>query len=320
MSLIKYIKQHLNEDAGKGNKRIRVRYFIEAMDVCGRAFREIYAKHESRFPRASALGHPARRLWYMRQFPAEREQVDGMMQLTFFIGKVVEAFFVLCARVSGASLEGYQKRGSWDIDGLKDANGNQVTITGSIDYMYRAEDGGLSIRDLKTCNDRAYAVKWKNFESFAEQDHYGYLYQAVSYEAMFGVPFSGWDIVNKNYSDMKEVNVPADWPIMFTNLKGDIETKLKLAYGDIRPEKCYDDIVEEYNPINNSHSGKTGNMKAAFECARCPFSYKCFPDAVRAKRGRTNIIYTKFSGYVIAGVKIIEEDKEDEFQDTSNSK
>ena len=312
MSLIKILKDHLNKEAAKGRLKVKPIYLWEALESCRTGFKEIYAKHESRFPRASALGHGARRLWFMRQFPDKREKVDGMMQFTFFIGKIAEAFYVLLARMAGAGIKNVQKRGKWVLDDVLDDKGKPIIITGSIDYMYEDENTPLEIRDMKTANDYAYNTKWRSFDSMIDNDHYGYLEQAVTYQNMHGVPFGGWDVVAKNYSDLKEVDTPDDWDVIHDMVTRGIKDKLKQAYGDEMPDFCYEEDEEVYYPKDNSHEGATGNWKANTTCTRCPFNKTCYPDAVRAKRGTTDIIYTEFNGFKIKGVRILPPEEEDE--------
>jgi hypothetical protein len=232
-------------------------------------------KKDRRFPRASALGHGARRLWFMRQFPDVAEDFNINTRMTFIQGHLLEAVVILFLKEAGVEIEqtqtsGKAKYGEWEVSGTID-----VIIDGKI-------------WDIKAVNGWSFKSKFKDAISLAQNDGYGYIEQAATYELTHKLPFGGWIVVNREAGEIKVID--AD-PIreVFPKVREEIQEKLSKAYGADMPSQCYNFVWETYK------KNKTGRIVADSRCSRCPFNDKCFPNFKRENKsnGLTIIIQEK---------------------------
>tara|TARA_R100000951_G_scaffold63860_3_gene53622 strand:+ start:3314 stop:4003 length:690 start_codon:yes stop_codon:yes gene_type:complete len=115
------------------------------------------------------------------------------LRLKMLAGTVLEPLFVLLMKEAGVEFDATQ--GKTEIKVTDD-----FTMFGSYDYIIDGE-----VIDLKTTNMFSYSGKFKNQDTFAENDKYGYLGQAICYAKGAGKPFGGWHVLETNFFNFKEL-------------------------------------------------------------------------------------------------------------------
>lgn len=284
----------LDEHGGKGTIEIPEEVMEEYLNSCRKALESVFNKNKFRFPRPSGLGHPARKMWYMRNQPKlfEGEHIPAELRRTFYKGHMLEAFYVALFKMAGVPVEATAKKISLELDG--------ETITGELDHII----GGM-IFDSKTANDFSFQGKWKDQHTLYAKDNYHYVTQAAAYSKAEGIPFKGWFVYNSNNSSHKFVpteGLPLDHELEH------VEHNLKLSKQKEAPSYCYTPVEEEYKPKGHKTPYKTGNKHLNTECVKCPayISGDCKPAKVVAI-GKTNygeIHYTEFKKNHKAYVKV----------------
>lgn len=299
MSLVKDVKKLLNTHGGKGTKTISDEIMNEYLEACKSALEGMLAESKFKFPRPSSLNHGARKMYYMLNEPElfQAEEIPYNLRITFFLGHVSEAMLFALGQVAGTPFDATQK--------YTEHKFGDVTVGGTLDYMANGE-----IRDVKTANDRAYTTKWKNASSLAEHDVYGYLRQAALYSAGEQKPFTGWDVLNKNTGELKEVNVNHDINLGFELLG--IEHDLQEAYSKEIPPVCHQPVDEVYAPRGRAPI-VTGNKHLNPICVKCPvrLAGKCSPAKIVAvgKRSYGDVLYTEFNKAVNPHIKVVIEEE-----------
>jgi hypothetical protein len=309
----KLLEDHLLSNAQKGLVEADEEIVQQALSDIAHALCGVYKKRKSHFPRASALGYGARRLWFMRNNPDVSEDLSEMTQ-TFLMGHVLEAVEIFLMKMAGYEIRNVQAHGI--------AKFGEIDVPGSIDLEMKL-DGEWKVVDIKTANNWAYGDKWKDAETLLAKDTYGYIEQAAVYERIRGLEFAGWWVINKDNYAKKFISAE---PIRgdIDRAKQRIEANLKLAHEKEMPEPCHDIEAETYHPKNKNTRAEcktvfnlveledgsflTGNYKTKTECARCPFNKTCFPTGKPATRGKTKLLYIGEIGFEIPGVKIVEEE------------
>lgn len=293
----KFVAEH-------GNKGL-VQPSEAQLDAAVGALREAlvgqFKAHKSYYPRASKLFYPARRMWYMKRFPDEAEPTTAEKQATFFTGHALEAWFMLWLQLAAPSGK-FQVRDAQAKGELK--LGGEV-IRGTIDLVIEEDGQAPKVWDVKTTNDEHFGTKWQSFDTLVANDSYGYIEQAAVYAASRGMDFGGWIVINKDKGDFKLVDVPEDGFLIFEQALANIEEKLVLAQKDEIPPLCYEPFQEV------SKGELTGNVRVALACARCPYVEKCFPNAIKARRGQQPIYFLTLKNRA-NNVKIIHAEPENE--------
>lgn len=149
-------------------------------------------------------------MWLILNGRGEEIQNDFSpeLRLKMLAGTVLEPLFVLLMKEAGVKFDATQ--GFAEIQVTDD-----FKMKGSFDYIIDGE-----VWDLKTTNMFSYSGKFKNAETFVEQDKYGYLGQAKSYELGAGKPFAGWHALETNFFNFKELR------------SDDMQYEMDLAWDD----------------------------------------------------------------------------------------
>lgn len=295
MSLVSKVKTLLTKHGGKGTKKIPQ----DVMDVyladCKAALESVFVESKFKFPRPSSMNHGARKMYYMKNEPElfGGEEIPYNLRITFYQGHMLEAFLVAVAKMAGVKFDAVQK--------YTELHTGSATIGGTLDYIVDGE-----VRDAKTANDRAYTTKWKNAESLQEHDPYGYVRQGAIYSAAEKLPFTGWDVINKNTGELKAVNAKG---LNFDLERMEMEHELELAYGDEIPPVCHQPVEEVYRPRGRAPI-VTGNKHLHTNCVTCPvrLAGKCEPAEIVAtgKRSSGNgVYYTEFNKAVNPNIKVV---------------
>ncbi|MFN7834858.1 MAG: hypothetical protein ACK5NY_03570 [Burkholderiaceae bacterium] len=290
---LKQLREFIGAHGAKGLVEPTPAEMKAAVEAIRTSLENQFSQKGSYYPRASSLGHPARRLWWMKRYPHLQGDVAPTTRMTFFQGDALEAWFMLWLKVTSRVTKKFkvthvQHKGQTEFAG--------ETVRGTCDLVI---DGRLY--DVKTTNDAHYTEKWQSFETLVANDTYGYIEQAALYAKMLNLPFGGWIVINKNNGEFKLVEAEGEYAAYLLDTALDaLGERMQLAQQEQMPEMCHQPFIE-----NN-----TGNLRVAYECARCPFVKKCFPESTKATRGKTTMYYLGEIKSIPSGVKIIHEDTE----------
>ena len=196
--------------------------------------------------RMSALGTPARKLWYQKNNISELDKISGTKLLMFFYGHMIEELVLLLAEVSGHKVKHRQRQLKLDdIKGHQDAEIDDVLV------------------DVKSTS--AYSFdKFKQHKLY-EDDPFGYITQISAYSQASKNKDAAFWAVNKQSTDMTIMHVDKD---KLEDVKKRIKYLKKVLSSDTPPVRCYDEQYE----------GKTGNKKLDKNCTFCSFKYECWKD------------------------------------------
>ena len=197
--------------------------------------------------RLSALGKPARQLWYTDK-GYDKEALTGDKLLKFLYGDIIEEILLTVAKLSGHSVTSEQKK---------------VKVAGITGHMDAVIDG--HVVDVKSASPFAF----KKFEkaTLAVDDPFGYMQQISAYSEAVpenkGVAFWAMNKVNGDLT----LYQPSAAMLPDTQERVD-ELKVALA-SDTPPERCYEPETDH----------KTGNEKLGIGCVFCDFKKVCWADA-----------------------------------------
>ena len=214
-----------------------------------------FAKRDDKFRlRMSNIGRDYCKLWYDKNEPENAIPRSTNFVINMMIGDIVEAIFKGLLVQSGVKFSNGEDV-SMDL-------GAGVTINGTPDLIM---DG--KVDDIKSASPWSYTNKFKDFETLAESDSFGYVAQLGGYAKAAGVKPGGWWVINKGTGEFKYV--PA----------GDIDSEevaentrqLAARLAENKFERCYEPIEETYR------KKPTGNLILGKECGWCDYRYKCWP-------------------------------------------
>ena len=216
-----------------------------------------FSKREGSFRlRMSNIGRDYCQLWFDKNNPTSAIPRSTNFVINMMIGDIVEAVF----------------KGLLTQSGVAYSNGEGVTldlgdvkVDGTPDLIM---DG--KVDDIKSASPWSYTNKFKDFETLAEMDSFGYVAQLGGYAKAAGVKPGGWWVVNKGTGEFKYVSA------------GDIDTKevaentkaLAAKLAENKFERCYEPVEEIYRKKS------TGNLVLGKECSWCDYRYKCWPGLV----------------------------------------
>jgi hypothetical protein len=214
-----------------------------------------FAKRDDKFRlRMSNIGRDYCKLWYDKNEPENAIPRSTNFIINMMIGDIVEAIFKGLLVQSGVKFSNGEDV-SMDL-------GAGVTINGTPDLIM---DG--KVDDIKSASPWSYTNKFKDFETLAESDSFGYVAQLGGYAKAAGVKPGGWWVINKGTGEFKYVSA------------GDIDSEevaentrqLAARLAENKFERCYEPIEETYR------KKPTGNLILGKECGWCDYRYKCWP-------------------------------------------
>lgn len=219
------------------------------------ALKKQFSKRDGKFRlRMSNIGRDYCKLWFDKNEPKSAIPRPSNFIINMLIGDIVEAIF-----------KGLLVEAKVPYDNGEDVKmelGDGVTITGTPDLII---DGRVD--DIKSASPWSYTYKFKDFETLAASDSFGYVAQLGGYAKAVGVKPGGWWVINKATGEFKYV--PAyeiDSEAVVKNTKA-LATKLE----ENKFERCYEPIEETYR------KKPTGNLILGKECGWCDYRYKCWP-------------------------------------------
>lgn len=195
--------------------------------------------------RLSAIGKPARQLWYDSQ-GVEKPAFTGDQLLKFFYGDVIEEVLLTLAKLSGHSVTNEQQK---------------VVVAGITGHMDAVIDG--HVIDVKSAS----ATAFKKFDqgSLMFDDPFGYMHQIAAYSEAVDNKGSGFLAMNK--VDGKLTLFQPD-PTYLPDTQERVDYLKEALASDTPPERCYEEVTET-----------NGNKKLPMGCAFCSFKKECWKDA-----------------------------------------
>lgn len=216
-----------------------------------------FSKRDDKFRlRMSNIGRDYCQLWFDKNDSKSAIPRSTNFIINMMIGDIVEAVFkglLTQAGVAYADGEGVTlDLGDVKVDGTPD-----LIMDGKVD-------------DIKSASPWSYTNKFKDYETLAEMDSFGYVAQLGGYAKAAGVKPGGWWVVNKGTGEFKYVSA------------GDINTEevaentkaLAARLAENKFERCYEPVEETYR------KKPTGNLVLGKECGWCDYRYKCWPGLV----------------------------------------
>jgi hypothetical protein len=219
------------------------------------ALKKQFSKRDDKFRlRMSNIGRDYCKLWYDKNEPENAIPRSTNFIINMMIGDIVEAIFKGLLVQSGVKFSNGEDV-SMDL-------GAGVTINGTPDLIM---DG--KVDDIKSASPWSYTNKFKDFDTLAESDSFGYVAQLGGYAKAAGVKPGGWWVINKGTGEFKYVSA------------GDIDTEevaentraLAAKLAENKFERCYEPIEETYR------KKPSGNLILGKECGWCDYRYKCWP-------------------------------------------
>jgi len=216
-----------------------------------------FSKRDNTFRlRMSNIGRSYCQLWFDKNDSKSAIPRSTNFIINMMIGDIVEAVFKGLLTQSGVSY----KNGEGVTLDLGD-----VKVDGTPDLIM---DG--KVDDIKSASPWSYTNKFKDYETLAEMDSFGYVAQLGGYAKAAGVKPGGWWVVNKGTGEFKYVSAgDIDSEEVAENTKA-----LAAKLAENKFERCYEPIEETYR------KKPTGNLVLGKECGWCDYRYKCWPGLV----------------------------------------
>ena len=206
---------------------------------------------ERRNLRLSAIGKPARQLWYDKNTKETPEPLQPHTRIKFLYGHLLEDLLIVLSRIAGHEVTEQQKE--VNVNGIK----------GHQDCMI---DGVLV--DCKSASGRSFEKFSKN--KLYSDDPFGYIAQISAYAEGNGVNEAAFLAIDKQNGNICLTPVHS---LEMINAKERIDY-LKGAMDKANPpDRCYDDVPD----------GASGNRKLAFGCFYCEHKRTCWSDANEGK-------------------------------------
>ncbi len=201
--------------------------------------------------RLSAIGKPARQLWYDKNSKEEPKPLEPSTRIKFLYGHLLEDLLILFCRLAGHTVTDQQKQ--IDVNGIK---GHQDCVI----------DGVLV--DCKSASGRSFEKFSKN--KLEEDDPFGYIAQISAYAEGNGVDEAAFLAIDKQHGNICLTRVHS---MEMINAKQRIEYLKGAMEQDNPPDRCYDDVPD----------GASGNRKLAIGCLYCSHKRTCWSDANEGK-------------------------------------
>jgi len=204
--------------------------------------------------RISNMGKPYCQLWFEKNKPELALPPSSNFIITMLIGDILEAVFKGLLKAAKVKFKNGEKV-TLDL-------GDGCTIEGTPDIIF---DDKLD--DIKSASPWSYMNKFKDYESLAEKDSFGYIAQLAGYAQATGTIPNGWWVINKGTGQFKHVKATN---INVKSILGHIKNLYKeLEKNNFR--RCFEDEPETYR------KKPSGNRRLKQECSWCSFRHACWP-------------------------------------------
>jgi len=221
------------------------------------ALKKQFSKRDNKFRlRMSNIGRSYCQLWFDKNHPEDAIPRSTNFVINMMIGDIVEAVFKGLLTQSGVTYSNGEEV-TFDAKGVK--------INGTPDLIM---DG--KVDDVKSASPWSYTNKFKDYETLASMDSFGYVAQLGGYASAAGVKPGGWWVVNKATGEFKYVSA-GDIDV---NEVAENTNALAAKLEENKFERCYEAVEETYR------KKPTGNLVLGKECGWCDYRYKCWPGLV----------------------------------------
>jgi hypothetical protein len=200
--------------------------------------------------RFSAIGKPARQLWYEEHLdPSLAEKMSPETMMKFLYGHVIEAVLLFLAKEAGHEVSCEQ---------------DEVEVDGVKGHMDAVIDG--HVVDVKSASPFGFK-KFADGELLPKDDAFGYIPQIAGYATCKELP-AAFLVADKVGG--KLALSPVSSYMVKAHPPGPRIAMLKEALAQPEPPaKCYAPEPD----------GKSGNMKLAIGCSYCKWKTTCWADA-----------------------------------------
>jgi len=218
--------------------------------------------------RMSNIGKDLRQLHMDKLYGEDLKSPEFKLLVTY--GDIIEAMITVLLKASGVDIVGESGKVELDILG--------ETIKGEYDHIYKDQLTGENyLIDIKSCSPHSFEHKFKDYESFKEEDSFGYRLQGWGYNAakkdVDSSCFKGLFVVNKVSGEFKFLEVEDERQEALKDI-----TKVVDHFKNDRPLPPCPGVKEE-----TWYGKKTGEKVIACgtgePCQFCPRKDKCHPEA-----------------------------------------
>jgi len=201
--------------------------------------------------RLSAIGKPARQLWYGKNSKEEPQPLEPSTRVKFLYGHMLEDLLILFSRLAGHTVTDMQK--TVYVSGIK---GHQDCVI----------DGVLV--DVKSASTSGF----KKFEenTIHKDDPFGYIAQISAYAEANNVDEAAFLAIDKSSGKICLTPIHS---LGMINAKERIDYLKGAMEQDNPPDRCYSDTPD----------GASGNRKLAFGCFYCEHKRVCWADKNEGK-------------------------------------
>ena len=206
--------------------------------------------------RMSNLGRPKCQLWFEKNDPEDKTPFPPHFLVNMMLGDIVEAVFKGLLRAAAVEFTDNGKVVLTLSDGTEINGEYDMVLDGKVD-------------DVKSASPWSYQNKFKDFETLAKGDTFGYVSQLVGYATAANKEVGGWWVINKANGEFKYVDAGS---VDTASELQKIEETVKYIKEDKPFERCFEAIPETYR------KKASGNLKLNTTCGFCAYKHKCWPD------------------------------------------
>lgn len=208
--------------------------------------------------RMSNVGRPSCQLWMQKHRPEKQESKSYDFIMKMLMGDAIECISLFVMKAAGVDVQDVSGKVTLELDGR--------TIDGEYDVIIDDQ-----VWDVKSASPYSFQNKFKDFESLAKDDTFGYVSQGFGYAEASGKKFGGWIAINKVTGEWKFVEADNSKE-MHHEVLDNIKDTYDLITSDTSEfKRCFDDVEETYRktPTGNRHISRT--------CEFCEFKHECWP-------------------------------------------
>lgn len=206
--------------------------------------------------RMSNLGRPKCQLWFEKNDPEDKTPFPPHFLVNMMLGDIVEAVFKGLLRAAAVEFTDNEKVVLTLSDGTEINGEYDMVLDGKVD-------------DVKSASPWSYQNKFKDFETLAKGDTFGYVSQLVGYATAANKEVGGWWVINKANGEFKYVDASS---VDTASELQKIEETVKYIKDDQPFERCFDSVPETY------FKKPSGNLKLNSTCGFCAYKHKCWPN------------------------------------------
>jgi hypothetical protein len=202
------------------------------------------------------------------------------------LGDIVEAMFKGLLRAADVEFTDNEKVVLTLSDGTEIQGEYDMVLDGKVD-------------DVKSASPWSYKNKFKDFETLAQGDSFGYVSQLVGYATAADKEVGGWWVVNKANGEFKYVdagNVNVDEQLQ------KIEKTVEYIQSDQPFERCFDAVPETYR------KKASGNLVLNSACKFCSYKHKCWPNLTTEPSRVSQAAEKPMVDYVFIGDELASEE------------